>query len=481
MGSGIASGGPGWLASCKREIAQRVREVEQSMTSGAGCRCGGSSPGRADPALRRDPRGGDGRCARALPSRRPAGADCPGAGGLEVYQTLRAGAIAAIMSSLIAILAVQYRSAYEAKLQARNEELEATRDFLSRIIEGSAEAIITRDTAGRVTSWNPAAEAIYGWSASEMLGRTIECLVPDDPEARAELARHEAALERGETVRGLETQRVRKGGKPIAVALTMSPLYDRTGLPAGSTGIVRDVTSLKEMEARLVERERLAAVGEVAAMVAHEVRNPSPAFAAVARSSSRATHPGTRSEIGQVIHQVDRLNRIVHELLLFSAQAMDPVPTGLHAPRPAALRPRRGSGVPLRRGAARLRQRPARGRGRRPADRAGVPQLVAQRMPGRRGEGSGRPADRRERAVGRGDDPGHGARDPGREDGADLQAVLHYESPGHGTRARNLQEDRGGAPRPDRRLVAAGRGGPVHRGPPGGRRRGADGAEAAGF
>ncbi|HKZ75514.1 MAG TPA: PAS domain S-box protein, partial [Actinomycetota bacterium] len=182
--------------------------------------------------------------------------------GSEVYQAVRTVAIALVMSSIIAFLAIQYRSSYEARLQAHNEALEATRDFLSRIIEGSAEAIITRDVDGRVTSWNPAAEAIYGFTAEEMLGRGVDLLIPPDPEARSDFERVERALARGETVRSFEASRIRKDGKPITVAITMSPIYDRSGQRAGTTGIVRDVTALKEMEARLLERETLAAVGE---------------------------------------------------------------------------------------------------------------------------------------------------------------------------------------------------------------------------
>ncbi len=88
-----------------------------------------------------------------------------GPAGAEFYKGLRAVTIAVLMSSLIAFLAIRYRSDYETKLRARADDLEATRDFLTQIIQGSAEAIITLDLAGRVTSWNRAAEEIYGWSA----------------------------------------------------------------------------------------------------------------------------------------------------------------------------------------------------------------------------------------------------------------------------------------------------------------------------
>jgi PAS domain-containing protein len=64
------------------------------------------------------------------------------------------------MASLIAWLAVRYRRAYERELQARNQALTTTRDFLSQVIDGAAEAIVTLDAGWRVTSWNRAAHQI---------------------------------------------------------------------------------------------------------------------------------------------------------------------------------------------------------------------------------------------------------------------------------------------------------------------------------
>jgi len=252
----------------------------------------------------------------------------------EIYGAIRPVLIAILMSSLVGYLAFRYRTGFEAELEARNEDLEATRDFLQQIIGGSGEAIITRDIEGRVTSWNPAAEEIYGWSAAEMLGRGIDCVVPDDPETREALRSVEAAAATGETVRDFEARRIRKDGKTISVDITISPIHDRAGQRLGSIGIVRDVTSLKEMETRLVERETLAAVGEMAAILAHEVRNPLAGIRGGCEILLEGYTPeDPRAEIGrEVIHQVDRLNRTVHDLLLFARpRAMDPVPVDLHA------------------------------------------------------------------------------------------------------------------------------------------------------
>ncbi|HEX5041641.1 MAG TPA: ATP-binding protein [Candidatus Polarisedimenticolaceae bacterium] len=225
------------------------------------------------------------------------------------------------MASLIAWLAVRYRRAYEAELQARNEALTATRDFLSQVIDGAAEAIVTLDARGRVVSWNRAAHQIYGWAPAEMLGqRAIDVLVPDDPGIRAEAERREQRLHAGETLRDEGAVHVRQDGKRIEVRLTRSPLYDGGGVYQGSTGIIRDVTLVKEMETRLAEQQQLAAVGELAAIVAHEVRNPLAGIRGGCEIMLEGYVPGeTRHEIGtEILRQVDRLNHMVQDLLLYA-------------------------------------------------------------------------------------------------------------------------------------------------------------------
>jgi len=252
----------------------------------------------------------------------------------EAYQTTRTILIGLSMASIIAVLAIRYRTGYELQIQKRNAVLEETRDFLTRIIEGTADAIIVRDVDGRITSWNPAAEAIFGWTAEEMVGHTAHRLVTQDgEEGDTAMQRIDATLAEGRTLRNLESTGQRKDGTPITFSLTVAPLYDAGGGFAGTTGIVRDITALKLMERQLLERERLAAVGELAAMVAHEVRNPLAGIRGGCEILLEGyTRGDPRHEIGvEIIHQVDRLTRTVHDLLTFARpRAVDPVPTDIH-------------------------------------------------------------------------------------------------------------------------------------------------------
>jgi two-component system sensor histidine kinase AtoS len=253
--------------------------------------------------------------------------------GYDAYSVLRGSAISLAMASLIAYLAFRHKREYEAKLHAHNEALESTRDFLSRLIEGSAEAIVTIDPDARMTSWNHAAENIYGWKADEIVGRSIRLLLPPEPEAIEDFKWIEQIVRAGQAVRDHEVTRMHKDGHRLDVRITRWPIFDATGAYLGSTGIVRDVSKIKEMEAKLVEAERLAAVGELAASVAHEIKNPLAGIRGACEIISEMfPEDDPRRELSTEVHrQIDRLDRTLRDLLLFSKpQETRPEPADIH-------------------------------------------------------------------------------------------------------------------------------------------------------
>ena len=253
--------------------------------------------------------------------------------GSDLFYGSRTVVITVLMASLIASLAVGYRRRYELELESRNKQLEETRDFLSNIIEGSGEAIVTLDRTDRVSSWNRAAERIFGWTADEMVGETFHRLLPDDPEIVEERKRMGRLVRDGRTVRDFQTTRVRKDGARIAARITWAPIYTPAGEFDGVVGIALDVTAEAEMKQRLVEQECLAAVGEMAAQVAHEVRNPLAGIrGACEMILGDGIDPQVRGEVGkEVVQQIDRLNRTVEELLQFARpRSIERTPTDLN-------------------------------------------------------------------------------------------------------------------------------------------------------
>jgi PAS domain S-box-containing protein len=143
---------------------------------------------------------------------------------------------------------------------------------LAAIVESSGDAIVSKDLSGTVTSWNAAAERIFGYTAEEMVGKSITTVIP--PELHQDEDEILRRIKAGERIEHFETVRVTKSGERIDASLTISPVRDPEGRIVGAAKILRDVTAQKKLEAALRTTERLASVGRLAATVAHEINNP---------------------------------------------------------------------------------------------------------------------------------------------------------------------------------------------------------------
>ena len=141
------------------------------------------------------------------------------------------------------------------------------RAWLAAIVESSEDAIVSKTLEGVITSWNAAAERLYGYTAEEMVGRHISSIVPED--LHTQLAEIDASLRRGEKVSHLETVRLRKDGTLVEVAVSVSPVRDSAGRTVGAANIARDITARRRADAELERRVHQAALGaEVGAALA---------------------------------------------------------------------------------------------------------------------------------------------------------------------------------------------------------------------
>lgn len=140
-------------------------------------------------------------------------------------------------------------------------EAEAAQRHLAAVVEGSEDAIFTVTFDGTVTSWNPAAEKMFGYSAKEMMGRSALLLVP--PELQQASMANRERLQRGEHVSHVETVRVARDGRRIDVALTLSPLRDGDRM-IGAAAMMRDIGRQKKAEAALRELTRQLLIAEEA-------------------------------------------------------------------------------------------------------------------------------------------------------------------------------------------------------------------------
>ena len=132
-----------------------------------------------------------------------------------------------------------------------SDRLRSERDtaHLAAIVKTSDDAIISKDLTGIVMSWNQAAERLFGYSASEMIGQPVMKLIP--PDRQDEERRILEKVTRGEIVETYETIRRRKDGTDCHVSLTVSPLFDGQGRVIGASKIARDITERVQQESVL--------------------------------------------------------------------------------------------------------------------------------------------------------------------------------------------------------------------------------------
>lgn len=143
---------------------------------------------------------------------------------------------------------------------------------LAAIVDSADDAIISKDLNGIVTSWNQGACRMFGYTSDEMVGQPILRIIPE--ELNYEEDEILMKLRAGQRVDHYETTRRRKNGEKIEVSVTISPITDGTGRVTGASKIARDISDRKRIERLLVQSEKLAATGRMAATVAHEINNP---------------------------------------------------------------------------------------------------------------------------------------------------------------------------------------------------------------
>ncbi|MEZ4279312.1 MAG: ATP-binding protein [Myxococcota bacterium] len=222
-----------------------------------------------------------------------------------------------------------------AALVRKTSDLEQLRDLHRLIVESIASGLATIDSAGRVTSFNPEAERITGVSAAEASGRPIEELIPG---ASAVIGMGESG-ERRPARSGRDRIAYRNArGEELFVGLATSRLVGSEGEPLGRVVIFQDVTSVVSMEQELRRSERLAAVGEMAARMAHEIRNPLASISGSVQllQGSQTAPTGDPAQgrlMGIVVREVDRLNDLIGDFLRYSR----PAPLALESVRLADL------------------------------------------------------------------------------------------------------------------------------------------------
>lgn len=160
-----------------------------------------------------------------------------------------------------------YISLNEDKLQEAKRLSE-----LAAIVESSDDVILSKDLNGIITSWNAAATRVFGYTPEEIIGKSILTLIPDHLHSDEKTIIE--SIRAGRRVQHFETVRRTKSGDLIDVSLTVSPVRDANGDIVGASKILRDISERRRMEQSLIQAEKIAATGRMAATIAHEINNP---------------------------------------------------------------------------------------------------------------------------------------------------------------------------------------------------------------
>jgi PAS domain S-box-containing protein len=204
---------------------------------------------------------------------------------------------------------------------------EATLRRLAAVVESSDDVIVSKTLDGIVTSWNPAAERTFGWTAAEAVGQPITLIVPDD--RRAEEDDVLARIRRGERVDHFETVRRTRDGRLVDMSITVSPVKDAAGRIVGASKVARDISErrrLDDQRVRLLAREQEArrqaealnnAKDELLAIVSHELRTPLNSIFGWARliQSGSLDEAARARAINTILRNASAQTRLVEDLL----------------------------------------------------------------------------------------------------------------------------------------------------------------------
>jgi PAS domain S-box-containing protein len=209
---------------------------------------------------------------------------------------------------------------------------------LAAVVESSDDAIITKDLNSTITSWNPAATRMFGYTEAEAIGKSIRMIIPHELQSEEDLVL--SKIRAGDKVDHYETVRQRKDGSRLNISLTVSPIRDDNGTIVGASKIARDITErvrLADENARLYEiaREANRMKDEFLAVLSHELRTPLNAIVGYARllrggiiaedKAARGLETLERNAtwLSQIIDDVLDVSRIVSGKIRLDVQAVE--------------------------------------------------------------------------------------------------------------------------------------------------------------
>jgi two-component system, LuxR family, sensor kinase FixL len=203
---------------------------------------------------------------------------------------------------------------------ALEQRLRSSEERWRAIVESAVDAIIVIDGRGKVEAFNPAAERLFGYAEQEVVGQNVSMLMPSPyrDEHDAYLARYQREGDARVIGIGREVTGRHRDGAPVPVHLSVGEM-----VVAGDrkfVGILHDLTARKRIEQQLSEQQSLAKIGEMAAVLAHEIRNPLAGIRGAMQVMGARYEPASKEGMvsKEIIARVDTLSELMQDLLLYA-------------------------------------------------------------------------------------------------------------------------------------------------------------------
>ena len=235
---------------------------------------------------------------------------------LTIFTTTGALLTVAILAGALA----ERSHRMQQELETKGQDLRDLEVFKDLILDSVGSGLVALDRDGRITALNRAAQEITGFTAREAAGQRWETIFGRNIAPPEILA---AASQDSLQTRRQEIRLTRKDGREVPLGISFWPLRSGTGELEGVIGVFQDLSEIKEMEQRVRQADRLAAIGRLAANIAHEIRNPlaalSGAIEQLTQELALDEHRGRLMQI--VLRESERLNRIIGEFLAYARPA----------------------------------------------------------------------------------------------------------------------------------------------------------------
>ena len=238
-------------------------------------------------------------------------------GRAQTFQSIGLFDVAFLVVGLLSARLAERQSRSEVHLKAATQSLATLRALHERIVESIRSGLVTTDLQGRIYSFNAAAEEITGYDEADVRGQDASIFFGDIKQIVADstgMARTSEASPR------FEADCLTADGLRLRLGFSASPLFAETGETTGTVITFQDLTHIRALEETSRRQDRLAAIGRMAASIAHEIRNPLAAM----RGSIQMLRADMEGESSQtelmeiILRESDRLNRIISDFLSYA-------------------------------------------------------------------------------------------------------------------------------------------------------------------